>query len=394
MVAQPFQFRKPLAFWLAVLLLTGLAACAPVGPAGGPGPAPATGVSVPVALLVPGGAGDDGNRVLARSLENAARMAADDLSGAEIDLRVYDTAADAARAGEVARLAVDEGARVILGPVYSKSAVAAAEAVADDSINVLSFSNNTTIAGDNLFVLGRTFGNVARRLVGFAAGQGLERIAIVRDPNESGRLGATAIRRAAAVSGGAIVAESRYEFSQQGVVEAAPRIAETVRAAGADALFLTADSAGALPLLAQLLPENGLSPEEVRYIGLARWDVPASTLDLAALQGGWFALPDPDLTARFRARYEGRFGTPPHPIAALAYDGVAAIGALAATDGAGAATARAGLTQPSGFAGVGGVFRLLPDGTNRRALAVAEVQDGAAVVISPAPRSLGGSAGL
>ena len=394
MIARRTRFRKHPVLWLGALLVAGLAACAPVGPAGGPAPGPASGASVPVALLVPGGAGDDGNRVLARSLENAARMAAGDLSGAEIDLRVYDTAADAGRAGEVARQAVDEGARVILGPVYSRSAVAAAEAVAGRGVNVLSFSNDTTIAGENLFVMGRTFANVARRLAGFAAGQGIDRVAIVPDPTDSGRLGAEAIRQAVSETGGDVVAASSYTFSQQGVVEAAPRIAEAVRSADAQALFLTADSAGALPLLAQLLPENGVAPEDVQYIGLARWDVPASTLALAGLQGGWFALPDPDLTARFRARYEGRFGAPPHPIAALAYDGVAAIGALAASQGAGAAASRAGLTQPSGFAGAAGVFRLRPDGTNRRALAVAEVQDGAAVVISPAPRGFGGSAGF
>ena len=37
-----------------------------------------------------------------------------------------------------------------------------------------------------------------------------------------------------------------------------------------------------------------------------------------------------------------------------------------------------------------GVFRFLPDGTNERALAVAQVRNGQAVVIDPAPRNFGG----
>ena len=51
----------------------------------------------------------------------------------------------------------------------------------------------------------------------------------------------------------------------------------------------------------------------------------------------------------------------------------------------------AALTQPSGFAGVNGVFRLLPDGTNQRALAVAQIQNNQVIVIDPAPRSFGGA---
>ena len=47
------------------------------------------------------------------------------------------------------------------------------------------------------------------------------------------------------------------------------------------------------------------------------------------------------------------------------------------------------LTQPAGFAGVGGVFRLLPDGTNERSLAIAEIQGGEVVIVDPAPRAFG-----
>ena len=45
----------------------------------------------------------------------------------------------------------------------------------------------------------------------------------------------------------------------------------------------------------------------------------------------------------------------------------------------------------SGFVGVNGVFRLLPDGTNQRGLAVATIRDNAVVILDPAPRSFAGS---
>ncbi|MCB1359970.1 MAG: ABC transporter substrate-binding protein, partial [Rhodobacteraceae bacterium] len=77
----------------------------------------------------------------------AARLAVADLSGVQIDLRVYSTQGDPAVAAQVARQAADEGARIILGPVHGAEAAAVGTAVAPDGLNVLTFSNNPAIAG-------------------------------------------------------------------------------------------------------------------------------------------------------------------------------------------------------------------------------------------------------
>ena len=156
------------------------------------------------------------------------------------------------------------------------------------------------------------------------------------------------------------------------------------------ALFLTANTAGALPLLTQLLPEAGVSQEQYQFIGLSRWDIPPQTLELPGVQGGWFALPDPNKTGQFRSRYQAAYGDTPHPIGGLAYDGIAAIGALVGAGQSDALTGAA-LTQSAGFQGVGGIFRLLPNGTNQRGLAVATIQDRQVVVIDPAPVSFAGA---
>ena len=52
----------------------------------------------------------------------------------------------------------------------------------------------------------------------------------------------------------------RDRFSQNGVVQAAPAIVQQARSSGAQAPFLTADTAGALPLISQMLADNGLPP--------------------------------------------------------------------------------------------------------------------------------------
>lgn len=375
------------------LVVTGvfaLTACEPVSFVS-PASSPRVDTSQPlrVALLVPSGSSDAGQQVLATSLENAARLAVADLGGAGIDLRVYGTAGNSARAAQVARQAVDEGARIILGPVFGAEANAVGTAVAGSGVNVLSFSNNAGIAGGNVFVLGQTFENTAQRLLDHAASQGRGQVMVVSERTTEGEIAQAAIRAAAARSGASIVATESYAFSQQGIVEALPTIASTARSSGAQTLFFTANSAGALPTLAQLLPDNRIAHPQFQFMGLSRWDIPPATLQLRGLQEGWFVLPDPALTARFEARYRAAHGSDPHQIAGLAYDGIAAIGALLAT-GQSDALSRAALTQGSGFVGVNGVFRFLPDGTIQRGLAVATIRNNAVVIIDPAPRSFVG----
>ncbi len=385
MVAIPQFARKPLLRMLAALTVLAAAACEPVSNAGLGGRL-GSGDTVQVALLVPAGSAE-GGAILAQSLENAARLAIADLDGADIDLRVYDTAGQASLAADAARRAASDGADVILGPVFASAANAAGLAVADQGINVLAFSNNSDIAGGNVFVLGPTFENTADRLARHAARQGKGNIFIVNARDTSEQIGRAAITKAIAGSGARLAGQADFELSQQGIVRAAPQMAAQIQSSGADAVFLTSGTAGALPFLADLLPANGVSPATTQYIGLQRLDIPASALTLQGLQGAWFALPDQSTADRFRARYAAAYGSNPHPIAGLAYDGIAAVGALARR---GDRPTAAALTQSAGFAGTGGPFRLLRDGSNERALAVAEIRNNQVVVIDPAPRSFGG----
>jgi len=373
---------------LAVTLLW-LAAC-DVVPSAGTGPRINTAKPVAVALLVPGGSGQAQDDILATGLENAARLAMADLQGVRIDLRVYRTAGQDATAAAVAKQAVNEGAKIIIGPVFASAANAAGRAVASRNVNVLSFSNNTDIAGGNVFVLGNTFENSANRLVSYAVSQGKRNIMIVNGQDTAEEKGRAAIAAAISRNGASNAGAVSFELTQVGAINAVPGITDTARSSGAQAVFLTSGTAGALPILSQLLSENGLDSESVQMIGLQRWDIPASARDLPGLQGGWFALPSPGLNQQFQARYTQAYGQPPHPIAGLAYDGVAAIGALVKAGKSDALTAAA-LTQSTGFAGVNGVFRLLPDGTNQRGLAIAEIRDRQVNVIDPAPRSFGGA---
>ncbi|MFK7837678.1 MAG: penicillin-binding protein activator [Sulfitobacter sp.] len=384
--------RKKLRLLVLPLFAVMVAACDPAALsniASTGGPSIDTGAPIPVALLVPRG-GSASDNLLAKNLENAARLAIRDLDGVAVDLRVYGTAGNAATAGTQAAQAVSEGAKIIIGPVYGEAANAAGVAAAPAGVNVLSFSNNPTIAGGNVFVLGPTFANTANRMVGYAKRQGKDRVVILHAQDVAGQLGRNAIQQAISANGATLAGTVDYALSQESVVAAVPRVKAAIDSAGANALFLTTNSATALPLFAQLLPEAGIQAASTQYIGLTRWDIPPQTLSLPGIQGGWFALPDPGASGAFRQKYAAAYGDDPHPLAGLAFDGIAAVGALAKSGKSNALTG-ASLTQGAGFRGASGIFRLRRDGTNERGLAVATIRNKSVVVVEGAPQAFGGA---
>lgn len=344
---------------------------------------------IEVALLVPGASLQETDNQLARNFENAARLAIADLQGATINLRVYNTAGgNPEQAAVSARQAVDDGAKIIIGPLYGEAANAAGVAIAGRDVNVLAFSNNPAFAGGNVFVLGSTFQNTADRLVQYGSRQGISRYMVLHGDDLAGRVGRDAITRAVQANGAEVVGIESYPLSQQGIFTSTRRIVANINNSGAQAVFTTAGANADLPIVATALPDAGMDTARSRFIGLTRWDTLPQLAALPGLDGGLFAIPDQGTSALFENRYAATYGSAPHPLAGLAYDGIAAIGALAAAGNTDALTKDA-LTQPQGFRGTAGVFRLLPNGLNQRGLAVATIQDNQVVILEQAPRSFG-----
>jgi len=352
---------------------------------GGPGP-------VQVGLLVPSGSGDPQVEQIAESLTLAARMGVKDLQSKDgdkypITLRTYTTAGDANRAAAMAQQAVSEGANVILGPLYAQEAIAVGNAVAKSGVTVLSFSNNSDAASGNVFVLGNTFENISTRLASYARAQGHRRAMVINADTANETVARDAFVRAAGAAGLTVVGTASFPFSAEGVTNAVPGIIQQAEANGADILFLTSTTDGALPNLTAALTTQGMTLPTVQLAGLTRWDLPGSATALPGLQGGWFAIPDPGSVAQFNSRFVSANQKNPHPLAPLAYDGMIAIGYQAARAGA-AGLKRNALIQAGTFAGATGAFRFLQDGTVRRGLAVATIRDHAVSILQQAPSTL------
>ena len=151
--------------------------------------------------------------------------------------------------------------------------------------------------------------------------------------------------------------------------------------------ILIADGGDRLRSVASLLTFYDVDPAEVRFLGTMRWQDDPRVLEETALRSGWIAALPPETMSAFRSRYQAAFGTEPQQLAALAYDATALV-VIVARDLGDRDFTNATLTNPEGFAGATGLFRLRPDGLADHSLAILEVDGTATRVIDPAPSSL------
>ena len=141
-----------------------------------------------------------------------------------------------------------------------------------------------------------------------------------------------------------------------------------------------------LRTVAGLLALNDVVPPDYQFLGMSNWHDPSLRSE-NVLRGGWFAAPEPEVSARFAGRYEQNFKAKPGGFASMAYDAIALAAALAkqARPKRNPFTRRA-LTDPNGFLGADGIFRFGENGLIERGLAVLEVTRRGFRVVDP-PRT-------
>ncbi|QQP92644.1 penicillin-binding protein activator [Skermanella sp. TT6] len=336
--------------------------------------------TVKVALLVPltGNAAELGQGML-----EAAQMALFDLGDDSFQLIPRDTKGTPGGASEAARDAIAEGAQLILGPLYSSSVGAVRPAVQGAGLGMISFSNNMSQAGSGAWTIGFSPDNQVRRVVSYARSQGIGRIGSLAPRDAYGDAVSTALNAAALDFGARVVRTERYDPAATDLSPAVQSLASG-GPGSLDAVML-AEGGPKLRSVASLLPAFQIDPAQVRLLGTGMWDDPTLGSE-PALVGGWYAAPDPAARRDFEQRFESIYGRRPPRLATLAYD-AAALAAVLARNGGPAPFDMMALTNPNGFAGVDGIFRLRPDGLVDRGLAVMEVTPNGNRVIDPAPSS-------
>jgi len=344
-------------------------------------PSAVGGGQVKVALILPLSAqGNAGSTAL--SMRNAAEMALAEFNNPDIQLLVKDDGGSSGGAQQATEQALAEGAEIILGPLFAQSVSAAGQVARARGVPVMAFSTDASVAAPGVYLLSFLPESEVNRVIAHAIAQGKRSFAALIPDNAYGSVVEAAFQQAVARGGGRVVVLERYPLDRGQMQGSVQRVAQAARQV--DSIFIP-DGADSVAAAVQALTAAGVPRKQL--IGTGLWDDPRTFADPSA-QGGWFAAPDPAGYRAFSGRYRTRYGQDPVRPATLAYDAVSLVAALVKTQGP-ARFAEQTLTNQSGFAGIDGVFRFRPDGTNQRGLAVMRVTTSGGQVVSPAPKAFG-----
>lgn len=326
-----------------------------------------------VALLVPL-TGENG--AAGQSISNATTMAILDTNADNLRITSYDTARGAESA---VRQAIADGNKLILGPLLGSNVSAIKAEAAAAKVPIISFSNDATVAGPGVFVMGQLPEQSIARSVEYARSKGARDFAMLVPESEYGTRAEAALRAALADYGGRVVGTERYDRANTSVISAAGRLKSF---GGFDTVFI-GDGGDPAIRAAEAVKPGGKGALQI--LGTERWSGEVDILRAPALRGALFShVPDARF-ANFVTSYKARFEAQPYRIATLGYDAVLLTLRAARDWKPGTDFPVKVLYQSSGFDGMDGPFRFKSTNVVDRAMEVREVRTNQFVTVSPAP---------
>jgi ABC-type branched-subunit amino acid transport system substrate-binding protein len=333
-----------------------------------------------VALLLPLSGGTADTRRVAEALEKAAEMAVFDSKNTDILLMPRDDGGTPEKAAAAAAKAISDGAEIIIGPLFAASVNAVAPVARAGHVPVIALSSDRSVGGNGVYLLSFQPETEVNRIVSYAVKTGHSSFAALIPKTAYGEKVEAAFRDSISRAGAKIADIESFDERPQVVGPPAKAAAQS----GADAILI-ADGGAILQAIGPALALNGATNRTMQFLGTGLWDDAAIARE-PVLANGRFAAPPPDAFRGFTAHYRDIYEAAPPRIATLTYDAVSLVALLTKgrpyqrfTDTV--------LTDPTGFAGVDGIFRFRDDGSAERGLAILEINQGAFVVVDPAPKT-------
>ena len=302
------QARRAFAIGVSCALLA-LAACqtrAPVRPLPGEVGEP-TGKRHEVALIVPL-TGEDGP--IGTSISNAAKLALLDTGNQTVDLNIYDSTQGGAAA--VTQRAIAEGNRLILGPLLAEEVRAAAPVAQRAKVPVIAFSNDESVAGNGIYILGLTPRQSIGRVTGFAMARGAKRFGALVPTGVYGQRATQALMASLQGSSGTLAAAENFNRSAASVRTAA----NALNAKGRFDAVLIADSSRIAASAATAIKSGP------RLLGTELWANDRAIGGTARMRGSWYAAAPDVRFDQLVTRYRARYGKVPYRLGSLGYDAV------------------------------------------------------------------------
>jgi len=327
-----------------------------------------------VALLLPLSGKE---ATLGQAMKNAAELSLFENADDHLELLVKDTKNTPEGAAVAAQAALDQGAQLILGPVFAQEVRAVLPYAQMRNVPVISFSSDRSVAGRGNYIMGFSPQEQIKRVVSFAKSKGIDRLVVLVPSTPYGLLVTSCLKELSEAGETTIVTAVTYTGGGEKLIDELKRI-NTLSFKG----VLLPVGGENLKILLANMQAFGFDFSKVQLLGTGLWDT-AEIQEIPLLVGAWYASVELLQRLPFEAHFRESYGTLPTRIATLAYDSVYLAAALSKNNPP-RPFQKEMLTQPEGFKGIDGLFRLKSQGETERSLVILEITPQGTHVISPA----------
>lgn len=318
------------------------------------------------------------------AFQQAGMMALFERPNSPLELLFFDTKGTAKGTQKAWKEASLQKPDIVIGPIFAEEVKALLDN--DPNVPVLSFTSDSSLMESDVYTMGVLIPDQVSRVIQFACSSGQKRLAVLGPENKVGEMTMNALDKIIKRCPGMTL--SQISLYQHGTVNFDPAIRKIVpepidpkkkdltdeekeilatpmsERLDFDALFIFEDGIK-LRQLVSLLSFYDVTPEIIPFYGLTNWQEVRDT----NLKGAFYAGVDNTRSRQFSVRYNRTFGSTPPRISSLAYDAVSLAAILAERR----ALTTVNLTNPLGYNGVDGRFRLKSDGTNERLLKMYQI---------------------
>ena len=347
-------------------------------------------IKVGVMLPLSGEHSEIGNLIL-----NAIEMAVFQTEENKLELHIKDTEAKSDKAKKVLSELIDEGVKVVIGPLFSKSLAAIQSEVTSNNINIFALTNNINLRNKGIWIFGVDPQAQTEKVLQYALEKGSKNIAALLPQNAYGLLLFDTITSFTQANLMKIEKIEFYNFSVESQRKTAQKISEgfedyklyldkikeqdNEEEKGNEVLFMEkpfdsvfiAAAGQNLTVLSSQLQYNNVDPKIVQYLGISSWE-DSSILNEPALEGGVFVTTSEMYQKKIKLIYKNSFNKEMPKIAMIAYDIVALLGSL---NNLGSNFNIYDLVNDEGYIGLRGLFRLKKNGVVERAFQLKKIKN-------------------
>lgn len=244
---------------------------------------------------------------------------------------------------------------LIIGPLMADDVASITPLAWEKAIPVLSFSNMSQVAGDNVFIMGFSPEEQIKKAMEFALSQNITQFVVIAPLGEYGRLVTKAARQGLYSSATAKIKEVIYYDPSGSDLE---EKLKSLNLTNVQALLIPEGGTRLLKILEILNQDLSYQTLRPRLIGSGQWDDPA-LFQNTLLQGAWFASTRSPRWEQFAETYQRTYHSEPPRLASLGFDAITLASEAASTPQTSVALF---LTRSEGFEGVEGKFSFTPQG--------------------------------